>query len=158
MIPPNCYLGRLLVSARIEKLSDPADLQPAKMVGTLVQMEEPPQIQVALLCDVYQVTGVVGRECQVEICFGNAKAQETQWQGLFAGERRDKRSMQAQSEDPEVETDDVPTFIFKQKGRVPPAVTMVPEDPASQFKIFINVYTRGLLSGRQRVGFTSMEL
>jgi hypothetical protein len=159
MIPANCYLGRVLVSARIEKLSNPADLQPARMIGVTVHADELPQIQVALLCDVYQVTGVVGRECQVEILFGNAKPQESEWQGLFGGERRDKRSIQAQSEDNEMTAEDVPTFIFKHpKGRIAPAVTMVPEDPASQFKIFLNVYTRGLLSGRQRVAFCSMDL
>ena len=67
----------------------------------------------------YQVTGVVGRECQVEILFGNAKPQESEWQGLFGGERRDKRSIQAQSEDNEMTAEDVPTFIFKHpRGRV----------------------------------------
>jgi hypothetical protein len=162
MIPENVFLGRVLISARIEKLTDPEDLQPAKMIPATVQMEEPPQMQVALLVDVYQVSGVFGRECMVEVCFGNAKPEECkEWLAVDSPLKAKQRK--GDVPDSEAAEEEVPTFLFKHPtkghmGRIPPCVTMVPEDPVSQFKIFVNVYTRGLVSNRQRVAFMSCSL
>jgi len=157
-IRPNCFKGKLLMSARVEHLESVEELSTAK-VDRARQAYDPSQAQVVLFADVYEVCGVTGRECQVELsCETKSKMTEYATPNWGNTESSWKDDEEQDSKTHET-TDENNSFKFNQKaGRIDPILAMMPDDQASRPKIILNVYIRGVLSGRQRVGYTMLEL
>eukprot|EP00397_Hematodinium_sp_SG-2012_P002251 GEMP01002257.1.p1 GENE.GEMP01002257.1~~GEMP01002257.1.p1 ORF type:complete len:1429 (+),score=308.39 GEMP01002257.1:138-4424(+) len=148
-LEPNFYRGKLLVSARVDRLDSSDKMEDAgKCVART--SEEPPQEQIVLLCDVYTVHGAVGRECSVEVTIG-IKKESTAW--IYPSEEDSGKSDETQA----VEQ----TSIFRYSetdGRFAPLLVMVPEDKKSQPDVIVNVYTRGVMSSKTRIGYAIVEL
>jgi len=161
-VEPNFFKGRLLISGRVEKVEDEDEMQAAGSTSAQAA-EEPAMNQVSLFADVYQVCGAVGRECQVEIMFGSASKRTPEW--ITPNRSGDKESASSQVSKGEADlfsdekTEETTIFDFTQSpGRIEGLLAMAPEDPASQPHLMINVYTRGVLSGRTRIGFFKARL
>jgi len=151
-LEPNFYRGKLLVSARVDRLDNIEDLQDAGKFCARAS-EEPPQVQLILLCDVYTVHGADGRECSVEVTIGAKKEETAEW--VFPSEATDHAAV----EHNERTRGEASVFQFNEnQGRIPPIVTMVPEDPPSQPDVMVNVYTRGLVQGKTRIGYAVRPL
>merc|ERR1719440_2350124 len=58
---PNTYQGRILVSARAQKVLKEGDLFKPGTVKGMVQ-DEPPSMSQTLLCDIFEVSGCPGKE------------------------------------------------------------------------------------------------
>ncbi|CAD7935782.1 unnamed protein product [Amoebophrya sp. A25] len=164
-VEANWYKGKLLISARVEKLDSLEELQSA-CVTMAKGFEEPATTSICLLADIYMVAGAVGRECQVEITLGTQSA-ETDWvypnfDSDHPGASASASSKSAaSSEDDGGEQDfNVPTtFLYSQKqGRPQIIQVLMPEDPISQPDCLINVWTRGVMSGRTRLGYAKIPL
>lgn len=154
-ILPNCFKGRLLVSARVEALDSDADLKEARVsplfAGTF---REPQRIQKTLLADVYEVTGEIGRECQVSVSYGNKVQTTYDW---VVGTRSKRDGADFDEEKSNIES--TVSFKFEQQnGRLDPLRIMTSEDETSQAKVVIDVYTTGVVSGKTRVGYTMKSL
>eukprot|EP00928_Gymnodinium_smaydae_P013524 TRINITY_DN14930_c0_g1_i1.p1 TRINITY_DN14930_c0_g1~~TRINITY_DN14930_c0_g1_i1.p1 ORF type:complete len:1551 (-),score=396.30 TRINITY_DN14930_c0_g1_i1:68-4687(-) len=158
-IKPNFYRGRLLISGRVERIPDGEEMQAACSIPARPPVE-PALTQVALFADVYEVSGAAGRECQVEISFEKAVKQTAQWVSpTRGGKTGDSPSGDADEEEAQVDDESVTTFRFSQaQGRIDPLLVMTPEELDSQPWVMINVYTRGVLSGRVRVGHCMRRL
>lgn len=172
-VEANWYKGKLLISARVEKLDSIEDLNSAGV--TMAQrFEEPASTSLCVLADIYMVAGAVGRECQVEITLAT-QSSETDWVMAVHGGGGDdpaggasnsgpsasSSSSRLSSSTPVVEQDfEVPTtFQYTQKqGRPQVIQALMPEDPISQPDCLINVYTRGVMSGRTRLGYAKIPL
>jgi len=162
-VKENFFKGRMLMDASVARVADGEDMLPAKMLGNSRQAEEPATRQVALLADVYCVTGAEGRTVRVELSFGSqrksTKAQTMDW----GQDERDLRSANTENDhDDEVtqETmEDVNIFKFSaQAGRMDPLLVMTPEDEKSQPDVMVSVYSAGYISGEQRIGFCRHKL
>eukprot|EP00746_Dinoflagellata_sp_MGD_P003068 gnl/MRDRNA2_/MRDRNA2_105982_c0_seq1.p1 gnl/MRDRNA2_/MRDRNA2_105982_c0~~gnl/MRDRNA2_/MRDRNA2_105982_c0_seq1.p1 ORF type:complete len:1491 (+),score=316.30 gnl/MRDRNA2_/MRDRNA2_105982_c0_seq1:92-4564(+) len=155
-IEENFYKGRLLISGRVERLSSPEELDGANK-GMAKTADEPAMQQTALLADVYEVCGAIGRECEVEISMGQEKMSS---KFVYPSrEEADAGSSSKLGHDAEAIAEDPTIFRYTQsQGRIDPLLVMTPEDPISQPDVFINVYTRGVLSGRTRIGYTRLHL
>ncbi|CAK9046149.1 unnamed protein product [Durusdinium trenchii] len=165
-IKPNCFKGKLLISGRVERLGA-EDVMMAAGITTSRSAPEPRNMQLALLADVYEVCGAVGRECQVQLAFGSSTKQTKDWVSpggldkIAAIEQHGQGAVTDDfGEDDKIyEVEDVTTFSFTQEqGRIEPILTMAPEEAKSQPLVMVNVYTRGLLSGRTRVGYQMRQL
>lgn len=166
-VEPNFYQGKLLVSARVDKLEDMEELQPAGII-VATRFEEPAATKVNLLADVYMVAGAVGRECQAEITLAT-QTESTEWvypaltssnssssavsaknssSAPLSNRQRGPQSFEAQT-----------SFHYNQRqGRPAPISMLMPEQAMSQPDCLINVYTRGVVSGRVRVGYARVKL
>jgi len=158
-INPNYFKGKLLISGRVERV-DQEELEPAGLIPAKPSAE-PTLLQVALLSDVYEVTGAVGRECQVELSFGR-DSRQGEWvtpstdHKEAAGLQPTNTGMLSAfvAQEDEQEAEQTTLFRFSQAaGRIEPLLIMTPEEPASQPWVMVNVYTRGVLSGKTRVGY-----
>lgn len=166
-VEPNYFMGRLLLSGRVERNDDDEELEPAK-VGAATTIAEPATEQVVLFADVYMVVGVAGRRCRVEISYGLTS--ESTKTVDFQDHPSDKTKM-AQIEklqkdhnqeedvfDPGT-SEDVNVFRFDEKaGQVEPLIAMIPTDPKSQARVMVSVYIEGLLQAEQRVGVQLFKL
>eukprot|EP00913_Durusdinium_trenchii_P027570 g25860.t1 len=139
-IKPNCFKGKLLISGRVERLGA-EDVMMAAGITTSRSAPEPRNMQLALLADVYEVCGAVGRECQVQLAFGSSTKQTKDWVSPGGLDKIAAIEQHGQG-----------------AGRIEPILTMAPEEAKSQPLVMVNVYTRGLLSGRTRVGYQMRQL
>ncbi|CAD7964088.1 unnamed protein product [Amoebophrya sp. A120] len=158
-VEANWYKGKLLVSARVEKLTSLEDLQSAG-VSMAKGFEEPATTSICILADIYMVAGAVGREVQVEITLGTQSA-ETGWVYPSFGAGSDPASSSSASSAQQVEQDfeHPTTFQYTQsEGRPAVILALMPEDPISQPDCLINVYSRGVMSGRTRLGYCKVPL
>eukprot|EP00927_Polykrikos_kofoidii_P027847 TRINITY_DN24386_c0_g1_i2.p1 TRINITY_DN24386_c0_g1~~TRINITY_DN24386_c0_g1_i2.p1 ORF type:complete len:1500 (-),score=279.92 TRINITY_DN24386_c0_g1_i2:156-4655(-) len=168
-IKPNFYKGKLLIGGRVEqvRVEEDEELSPACIVNAPPAVE-PSMQQVALLADVYEVCGAIGRECQVQIMVGREHRETAKW---VTPKSKEKVSVTANQGDKEEKdenswdnrdgerTEEKTTFVFEQSdGRIPALLVMATEDVKSQAKVLVNVYTRGVLSGRTRIGFLMCHL
>lgn len=71
-IEENSYQGRLLISARVQKVPTLDDLHKAALVKAQL-LEEPPGNNVSFICDVYEVSGCPGSEVYVQISLGSIR-------------------------------------------------------------------------------------
>ncbi|CAJ1448425.1 unnamed protein product [Effrenium voratum] len=165
-IKPNFFKGKLLISGRVERLGADETMMPAG-ITTSRSAPEPRNMQLALLGDVYEVCGAVGRECQVQLAFGSSSKETKQWVSpggldkIAAIEQHGQKAVTDDfgEEDKIFEVEDVTTFSFTQEqGRIDPILTMAPEEAKSQPLVMVNVYTRGVLSGKVRVGYQMRQL
>lgn len=154
-IKPNYYKGSLLISGRVERLDSFEDLKQATCFPAKTCIE-PQQVQRTLLGDVYEVSGAIGREAIVEIKCANMAA-ETKWVKADWTQKGDdvhNSSVEDEEDDPDADYEDLANFKFSQEeGRLDPLLLMVPEDRESRPDVMINIYTRGVLSAKQRVGY-----
>jgi len=159
-IKPNFYKGSLLISGRVDRLDSFEELQQAKGI-TCKTCVEPPQTQRFLLGDVYEVVGGVGKECCVEVTCGHMAVQ-TKFVNADWTSKEDashSSSKTEREEDREAKTHETAHFSFKQEeGRLEPLLLMLPEDRESRPDVMINVYTRGVLSAQQRIGYQTQLL
>jgi hypothetical protein len=159
-IKPNYFKGSLLISGRVEPAK--SDNIEAAHVGAAKSCEEPLKVPKALLADVYEVNGAVGRECRVELSFGKFSKGTKEWvtpntedksAASQAASSRKKEEEEDEDKDRE-DREDVTTFSFTQaQGRIDPMLVMTPEEVESQPYVMLNVYTRGVLSGASRIGY-----
>jgi len=152
----NYYIGRLLISGRVEPQDQDEDkLQEAK-IGVVRQVEEPTMNQLALFADVYAVVGAEGSRCIVEVSFGSVAKECASEQKMFGGVTSRSEARGENQEDEAAEqnllTESVSTFQFKEaKGRVDALLVMAPDEAQSQPKVMLSVYVESALSARQRV-------
>eukprot|EP00403_Amphidinium_massartii_P005454 CAMPEP_0178371604 /NCGR_PEP_ID=MMETSP0689_2-20121128/912_1 /TAXON_ID=160604 /ORGANISM="Amphidinium massartii, Strain CS-259" /LENGTH=1446 /DNA_ID=CAMNT_0019991479 /DNA_START=181 /DNA_END=4521 /DNA_ORIENTATION=+ len=160
-VKENFFKGRLLMDASVARVPDDEEMLPAKMLGNSRQAEEPATRQVALLADVYCVTGAEGRTVRVELSFGSQRI-STRPQTMDWGQEKDLllASSDAVEEDDATGTpEDVNMFKFSSlAGRMEPLLVMTPEDDKSQPDVMVSVYSAGYISGEQRIGFCRHKL
>jgi len=165
-IKPNFFKGKLLISGRVERLGAEDTMMPAG-ITTSRAAPEPRNMQLALLADVYEVAGAAGRECQVQLAFGSSTKETKDWVSpggldkIAAIEQHGQKAVTDDfgEEDKVYDVEDVTTFSFTQEqGRIEPILSMAPEEAKSQPLVMVNVYTRGVLSGRSRVGYQMRQL
>nr|CEL66850.1 TPA: heat shock protein DNAJ pfj4, putative [Neospora caninum Liverpool] len=169
----NCYLGRILLSARAERLTKEDDLMPAHTVAAR-PYETPPVIPLALLADIYEVQGAPGEKVSVEIWCGPARAR-TKWvmgleskaaQRAGAAPQALNRAIEGalgvanylMGEVPEGE-DRFPFDNFE--GRVEDLRLVVPEDTKQQWDVIISVHVRGSTKGFMgdtRIAFQRLKM
>eukprot|EP00923_Selenidium_pygospionis_P039290 GHVN01068371.1.p1 GENE.GHVN01068371.1~~GHVN01068371.1.p1 ORF type:complete len:1272 (-),score=174.04 GHVN01068371.1:3383-7198(-) len=171
---PNYYLGRMLVSARCERAKSEPDLMPAQVVASKAY-EEPPITPIALVCDVYEVSGIPGSQITVELWCGS-KWGRTKWVPAIdasGSTPEEEPGMMNQLYDAAV---GVYTAIAgggspgagkhfelsQKKGRVDTLRFEVVEDEKQQYDVLISVYAKGLQSGAYggegRVGCHRLKL
>ncbi|CAK9089563.1 unnamed protein product [Durusdinium trenchii] len=143
----NAYLGRLLISARVNKVESMAALQlPAVMRGG--PCEEPPSAVQNFLMDAFEVSGCAGSEVMLEMSVGT-KSKKTKTA------LRSKDS----DEDPMMPG----RFLFQgDKGRMTPLVAVLPTSPAEQLDVLLSLYSRitGFVTDAdwQRIGFARLKV
>ncbi|CAE7561007.1 FER1L6 [Symbiodinium sp. CCMP2456] len=143
----NAYLGRLLISARVNKVESMSALQlPAVLRGG--PCEEPPSKVENFLMDVFEVSGCAGSEVMLEMTIG-VKSKKT------------KTALRSK------ESDEDPTtpgrFTFQgDKGRMTPLVAVIPTNPPEQLDVILSLYSRitGYVSNAdwQRIGFSRIKV
>ncbi|CAJ1448812.1 unnamed protein product [Effrenium voratum] len=143
----NAYLGRLLISARVNKVESMAALQlPAVIRGG--PCEEPPSKVENFLIDLFEVSGVAGSEVMVEMSVGT-KSKKT------------KTALRSK------ESDEDPTtpgrFLFQgDKGRMTPLVSVIPTNASEQLDVILSLFSRttGYVTNAewQRVGFARLKV
>jgi hypothetical protein len=174
----NFFMGSLLISGLVVPLEEGDQLQPANTHACRT-IADPPMMQVALLADVYMVVGAEGRNCRVELSFGSASRStlEVSCDAESATSRMEEVQKQqdnmahtvapsAPAMDLESTTgnldgateDDTPFTFSEVAGMIKPVNATVPEEPASQPFVMINVYTDGYFSSFQRVGCAKLRL
>jgi len=174
----NFFMGCLLISGLVVPLEEGDQLQPANVLPCRT-IADPPMMQVALLADVYMVVGAEGRNCRVELSFGSTS--ESTLEVSCDAESATSRMEEAQKQQDTMAhtvaapasamdlestagnldgaTEDDTPFIFSETtGMIKPVNVTVPEDPASQPWVMINVYTDGYFSSFQRVGCAKLRL
>mmetsp|Transcript_45036 Transcript_45036/g.102042 ORF Transcript_45036/g.102042 Transcript_45036/m.102042 type:complete len:1451 (+) Transcript_45036:77-4429(+) len=157
IVEPNFYLGRLLLSARIERLGDDDELQNAH-VEVAKGLDEPAQDQLVLFSDIYQVTGISAKEISVQISCAKSE-QSTDFVQRGNNSRHPDDVDKLTGEELDLEFADVPSHQFTSRhGRVKAVVVMAPEHPESQPDVFINVYKRNFLSGKDRIAYARVPL
>jgi len=155
-IEPNYFMGRILVSGRVNPLDDDEEMQPAKR-SIANSAPEPNVRMVVLLADVYLVIGADGRQCEVELSYC-ATSQKTQCVPKDARHKADS-GPGGDDEEEAQHSEEVKSFTFKEaNGRIAPMLVMSPEDPESRPLLLINVYTYDLMGNRRRVGYTMQRL
>lgn len=160
---PNYFKGRLLVSGRVDRLKPGDELQKATHAPSRPVID-PSMIMLALLADVYLVTGAEGRNCRVEVSFGSQhKATEmvgydSQPVPLTTATAQGMTTEDEDGGEKELQ-EDVNTFSFSDKaGRLEPLLILATEDPLSQPYVMINVYTDGYLQSYQRIAYAKCYL
>lgn len=161
---PNFFKGRLLISGRVEVLDEGDELQAARSVAARA-IVEPNMMQVALLGDVYMVTGAEGRKCTVELSFGSAKqrtavvAYDTESVTTKMNEGNEEAVEDEDEAAVPVTVEEVNSFTFNEKnGRIDALLVMTPDDPQSQPFVMVSVYTEGFLGVSRRVGYARRSL
>jgi hypothetical protein len=166
---PNFYIGRLLISGRVKGV-DPEEFESEARMEDGKPPQNPVSIQTTLLADVYEVHGVIGRNCKVELKFGGNVGKDdtgengnvTKWALPDKYERElkvDKHNKQDREQYNDLEAEKKTSYTFSQsEGRIPSAFTIVPEDRDSRPYLMINVYTKGVLSGMRRVAYCKRHL
>jgi len=158
-------MGKLLISARVEKLADIEDLCSAGSVPA-ARFDEPASVRICLLTDVYMVAGAVGRECMVEITLGkNHVSTDWVYPVMDPTDAQAKAMSQSSSSSSSASGEyaqefDMPTtFQYDQRQGRPDVISLLaPEDPISQPDCLVNVYTRGVMSGKVRLGYCRLKL
>ncbi|OEH76777.1 c2 domain-containing protein [Cyclospora cayetanensis] len=173
-ITPCTYMGRLLLSARAERLSKDAELLAAHSIAA-APFEEPRVTPILLFADVYEVQGAPGDKVYVEASLGPAK-ERTRWVASESLKRRERELGDAPSAvaaalegakgmanyflgaTPEGQDH----FIFTPvDGRIPELRLSVPEEEKQQWDVIINVYAKGItknLPHATRVAYQRMPL
>ena len=151
-IEPNFYTGRLLISARVDRLANPEEMQSGGIVNCRVA-EEPVQVVCVLVADVYQVSGMNVGEIFVEIQVGcGAEPQLPNWVPFSSDRFRNSVSDGA-------EATYTPTFEFSQtQGRIPMIVATTSENPDDQYDVMINVYKKTMMGSKVRIGYCRVKL
>ncbi|CAE7794703.1 OTOF, partial [Symbiodinium sp. KB8] len=167
-IKPNFFKGipalpemarKLLISGRVERLGADETMMPAG-ITTARSAVEPRNMQLALLADVYEVSC----EAIVNLRFvgppaANVRSSTKETKDWVSPGGLDKIAtigvVHDYGEDDKIfDVEEVTTFSFTQdQGRIDPILTMAPEEAKSQPLVMVNVYTRGVLSGKVRVGY-----
>ncbi|EPR62810.1 putative heat shock protein DNAJ pfj4 [Toxoplasma gondii TgCatPRC2] len=169
----NCYLGRILLGARAERLTKEDDLMPAHTVAAR-PYETPPVIPLAVLADVYEVQGAPGEKVSVEIWCGPARAR-TKWVTGLETKAAQRAGVAPQAFNRAMEgalgvasylRGDIPEgedrFPFDNtEGRVEDLRLVVPEDTKQQWDIIISLYVRGTTKGFMgdtRIAFQRLKM
>eukprot|EP00929_Paragymnodinium_shiwhaense_P115403 TRINITY_DN8424_c0_g1_i1.p1 TRINITY_DN8424_c0_g1~~TRINITY_DN8424_c0_g1_i1.p1 ORF type:complete len:1795 (-),score=350.07 TRINITY_DN8424_c0_g1_i1:408-5792(-) len=146
----NHYLGRVLISGRVQKLKSLSDLLNPRSGVTGQAFEDPPTSNVSLLMDVFEVSGCPGAEVVVELTVGNKRSRT----------KAAKRNPDKSPEDATLGG----FFKFKQsKGRAPAVGCLMATESSNQLDLMLNVYANlqdsALVAGGwQRVGFKRLKL
>eukprot|EP00927_Polykrikos_kofoidii_P045598 TRINITY_DN39637_c0_g1_i1.p1 TRINITY_DN39637_c0_g1~~TRINITY_DN39637_c0_g1_i1.p1 ORF type:complete len:1718 (-),score=265.09 TRINITY_DN39637_c0_g1_i1:109-5262(-) len=142
----NYYLGRLLVSGRVQKLKSVHELLDGASVKGQIY-HEPPTSGITLVLDVYEVAGCPGSECFVQISVGK-KSKQTK-----LAERTGNNDSSINGK-----------FCFTDgRGRVPALDVLMAADQENQLDVILSIYsnlpgTLALSSGLQRVGFCRIKI
>lgn len=164
----NFYKGKIMISGRVEKLDPEEELQPAGPCKSTMS-DEPPIRQLAILADVYRVTGAEGRSVRVEISFGPERESTIHKAAMWDGVQ-EIREMQQETKDDDLpsesqesaeQIEDLSTFHFEPKeGRIEGILILASEDQRSRPKVMINVYSQPYnpLASECRIGFSKHDL
>ena len=143
----NAYLGRLLISARVNKVESMAAQQlPAVMRGGVC--EEPPSTVQNFLMDVFEVSGCAGSEVMLEMCIGT---------------KSKKTKTALRSKDSDEDPAKAGRFLFQgDKGRMTPLVSVLPTNPPEQLDVILSLYSRitGYVTDADwtRIGFCRLKV
>lgn len=149
----NHFLGRLLISARVQRVPGKEKPEEAKLVAGECYTE-PITSDTHFLLDIVEVSGCPGDEVFVELAVG-------------ADTRRSKTVKRKADGDDGVFGDPLMPgrFIFNEKeGKMPPLTAVVPTDAENQFDVILSIYARlqgGVATGFQdviRVGFARLKM
>lgn len=161
-IQPNTFKGRLLLAGRVERLALAEEMLPAGIMSARSALE-PPAFPVTILTDIYEVCGVKGRECCVEVAFGSNCKTTKDWATPSGYDKLTGLPATAGTNDEDTHrgfyVEDTTTFLFSQtQGQIDPVTSMEPDHGPSRPLVIINVYTRGVLSERRCVGYQVLQL
>lgn len=143
----NAYLGRLLISARVNKVESMAAQQlPAVMRGG--PCEEPPSTVQNFLMDVFEVSGCAGSEVMLEMAIGT---------------KSKKTKTASRSKESDADPATAGRFLFQSnKGRMTPLVSVLPTNPPEQLDVILSLYSRttGYVTDAdwQRIGFCRLKV
>ncbi|KAL8432549.1 hypothetical protein ACSSS7_004546 [Eimeria intestinalis] len=171
---PCTYMGRMLLSARAERLDKDAELLAAHSVAS-APYEDPRVIPILLFADVYEVQGAPGDKIYVEVSCGPVK-DRTRWAAGDAVKERERGMGEAPSAvasalegargmanyfwgaTPEGQDH----FVFAPvDGRIPELRLSVPDEERQQWDVIISVYAKGLsknLPHAKRVSYQRLPL
>ncbi|CDJ42504.1 C2 domain-containing protein, putative [Eimeria tenella] len=171
---PCTYMGRLLLSARAERLNKDAELLAAHSVAA-APYEDPRLIPILIFSDVYEVQGAPGDKVYVEVSCGPIK-ERTRWVAGDSVKKREREMGEAPSAvaaalegakgmanyflgaTPEGQDH----FAFTPAdGRVPELRMAVPDDEKQQWDVIISVYAKGISKNMPhptRVSYQRMPL
>jgi len=149
---PNTYQGRILVSARAQKVMKEGDLYKPAAIKGLVQ-EEPASVPQTILCDIFEVSGCPGAEVYVHCAVGRTAKKV----------KPVKRHKDSETDDPSL------PGIFRfgagtqnEKGRMAPMDIVMPAAPEQQLDVVISIYADlgSIFEGTtfQRVGFARIKM
>mmetsp|Transcript_41267 Transcript_41267/g.92677 ORF Transcript_41267/g.92677 Transcript_41267/m.92677 type:complete len:1537 (+) Transcript_41267:145-4755(+) len=141
----NAYQGRLMISARVHKVSRPSDLLPPALIrGQL--LDEPACSHTVFLCDVIRVSGCPGTDVYAQLSI----------QRVLKTSKKVKRDTGVGSSDPATPG----TFSFPaDKGRLLPITGLIPSDAVQQTDMILSVFAKGIggVDKYQRVGFLRIK-
>ncbi|CEM22521.1 unnamed protein product [Vitrella brassicaformis CCMP3155] len=129
----NVYLGRILLSARLERLESIAKMQ---SLGILVArpVEEPQRRPCQVLADVYEVHGIEASYVSVEVAWGPYRQRTPRWGARVAGSEA--------------------RYPFEyREGRIEVLSALVPVDEEQQWEVIVSVYSRTMQPGERRVAY-----
>ncbi|KAL8453904.1 hypothetical protein Emed_000615 [Eimeria media] len=171
---PCTYMGRMLLSARAERLDKDAELLAAHSVAS-APYEDPRVIPILLFADVYEVQGAPGEKIYVEVSCGPIK-ERTRWVAGDAVKERERAMGEAPSAvasalegargmanyfwgaTPEGQDH----FVFAPvDGRIPELRLSVPDEERQQWDVIISVYAKGVsknLPHAKRVSYQRLPL
>lgn len=132
----NAYMGRLLISGRVQKVSS---AQGRCIVKGQV-MEEPPSTSTTFIADVFEVSGCLGARAFVSVAVGVKMAKT----------KTVKRDSEKASR-----------FSFKDgRGRIDALTCLVPTDPSNMLDVLVSVWAEqpGGNKSFQRVGFKRINI
>ncbi|XP_053992011.1 uncharacterized protein LOC128883542 isoform X2 [Hylaeus volcanicus] len=159
---PNSYMGRLQLSARVERLDRVENLMPAQLISA-TSSENLATLSIALLPDVYEITGVAGEEACVEIWCG-PHIGRTRWQTRTTIERCGNSTTSSTTLLHKInvlqDSETAQCFSFDQAtGRINTLLLKVSEDERQQWSVIISVYARGgCFPSETRVAYHSLPL
>eukprot|EP00403_Amphidinium_massartii_P003489 CAMPEP_0178373444 /NCGR_PEP_ID=MMETSP0689_2-20121128/1866_1 /TAXON_ID=160604 /ORGANISM="Amphidinium massartii, Strain CS-259" /LENGTH=1645 /DNA_ID=CAMNT_0019993387 /DNA_START=79 /DNA_END=5017 /DNA_ORIENTATION=+ len=141
----NTYQGRLMISARVHKVSRPSDLLPPALVrGQL--LDEPACSHTTFLCDIIKVSGCPGTDVYAQLSI----------QRTSKTSKKVKRDTGVGSTDPATPG----TFSFPtEKGRILPFTGLIPTEAAQQTDLILSIFAKGVAGSDkyQRVGFLRIK-
>eukprot|EP00382_Lankesteria_abbotti_P000584 CAMPEP_0113854392 /NCGR_PEP_ID=MMETSP0372-20130328/7288_1 /TAXON_ID=340204 /ORGANISM="Lankesteria abbotti" /LENGTH=1178 /DNA_ID=CAMNT_0000827543 /DNA_START=553 /DNA_END=4087 /DNA_ORIENTATION=- /assembly_acc=CAM_ASM_000359 len=162
LLEPNYYMGRMMISARAERLDRHENLMPATVVPGRPH-DEPPLISVVVVADVYEVVGLAAKDVAVEILVG-PKSERTRYVKGTPVEK--KTSKTGDNFDDLVsglvggdQKTTAKSYVFEQKtGRIESLHMSAPVDERQQWDAIISVYTKNVSGAATRVAYHRLKM
>lgn len=144
----NAYMGRLLISGRVQKVAHESELmRPGLVKGNIV--DEPPTSTVSFAIDVFEISNCPGVQAYVKVSLGS--------------QQRKTHEIGRNDDDEDPQKPGRFTFTHG-KGRVDSWTMVIPSEKANQLDLLVSIYADAgtLLGGKagtfHRIGFKRVKM